>query len=79
MASGRAAGMQIEKVRLHPLTTNTPTGRGIPSSHGAGPSGSLSRVSSVSFRRTSTHSDGTPEIEAGQNAPAAPSVPKAYY
>mmetsp|Transcript_13118 Transcript_13118/g.20775 ORF Transcript_13118/g.20775 Transcript_13118/m.20775 type:complete len:522 (+) Transcript_13118:129-1694(+) len=66
MASGRAAGMQIEKVRLHPLTTNTPTGRGIPSSDGAGPSGSRSRVSSVSFRRTSTQSDGTPEIEAGE-------------
>lgn len=74
-AASRAAGMQVEKVKLHSLGryhNYYPPGRGVPSStlrprEGGGneQQRSRSRVSSVSFKRTSTLSDGTPEIEAG--------------
>ena len=64
---GRAAGIQIEKVKLHSLGNN-------PSEFGAQsaqPAKNKSRVASVSFRRTRTDSDGTPEIEAGTRPRAA--------
>ena len=79
-AAPRAAGMRVEKVRLHALgsyQTYYPPGRGVPSStlrpreeEGANSQQrSRSRVSSVSFKRTSTLSDGTPEIDAGAARP----------
>ena len=61
-STGRAAGIQVEKVRLHALG-NVPSNFG--KSDSIEPARHKSRVSSVSFRRTTTTSDGTPEIEAG--------------
>ena len=63
-----AAGMRIEKVKLHAPNTYYPAGRGYPASAGAeGTGDGRRRVSSVSYRRTGMHSDGSAEMEAGED------------
>ena len=78
--ASRAAGMRVEKVKLHSLGSVDhnyyPPGRGVSTSSlltgedgGAAQQRARSRVSAVSFKRTTTESDGTPEIEAGVHSP----------
>jgi len=78
----RAAGILVEKVKLHSLGNVDhnyyPPGRGVSTSSlltgeegGAAQQRARSRVSSVSFKRTTTESDGTLEIEAGAQSPPA--------
>ena len=60
--------MRIEKVKLHAPNTYYPAGRGYPASAGAeGTGDGRRRVSSVSYRRTGMHSDGSAEMEAGED------------